>query len=422
VMTALLWVWSDEPTLTARFSVAQSIARKLWNHHVTAAISYQAFLKRLVRWTDPLLQILKPVLRRSMREAFPTHWRVAGHCVFGVDGSKLELPRTRSHQARFSAGARRNGASRRRSRQPSRQSQQSRRRKLDSAQLLITTLWHAGTGLPWDWRLGPAHGSERGQLVEMLSNLPRQSLLTADAGFVGYSLWSELQGAGHDLLIRVGSHVRLLKKLGFVREAGNTVYLWPEECRRRLQPPLVLRLVVVQGARHPWYLVTSVRDRKQLGDREVAEIYRRRWRVEVFYRHFKQTFARRKLRSHTADHALCEAEWSMLGLWGMLLRGERQLWREERIAPWRMSVAGVLRAFRGLLDRVWWEAGVEGVFEVELSRSVLDEYARQDKRSRGYPQKKYEPPCRPPQLQTATSKLRKHSQKIKARIKAGLTA
>ena len=60
----------------------------------------------------------------------------------------------------------------------------------------------------------------------------------------------------------------------------------------------MLRLVVAHGGRHPVYLVTSVLDGEELSDEQVINIYALRWGVELFYRHFKQTFGRRKLRSH----------------------------------------------------------------------------------------------------------------------------
>ena len=44
---------------------------------------------------------------------------------------------------------------------------------------------------------------------------------------------------------------------------------------------------------------------KKLSDRQIAEIYGLRWGIEVFYRTFKQTYARRKLRSHAAMNAAC---------------------------------------------------------------------------------------------------------------------
>jgi hypothetical protein len=50
----------------------------------------------------------------------------------------------------------------------------------------LTLLWHVGTGLPWAWETGPSDSSERAQLQEMLPKLPENSLIAADAGFVGY--------------------------------------------------------------------------------------------------------------------------------------------------------------------------------------------------------------------------------------------
>ena len=319
---ALLWVWSDEITLTGRFAAVFRIASRLWPREISQSISYQAFMKRLVRWTEPLLVPLQQALQQRSRQSLRLHWRIAGRVVFGVDGSKLDLARTVSNEKRFAPAAAHAGKPMWRFKKQSRQTDRSRQAKSNTPLLWMTTLWHAGTGLPWTWRLGPSDSSERGHLLDMVKNLPAHSLLTADAGFVGYGLWSMLRAAGHDLLIRIGSNVRLLKQLGFVRESHGTVYLWPDKAARRSQPPLVLRLVIVQGKRHPWYLVTSICDARQLKDHEIVEIYRRRWGIELFYRHFKQTFARRKLRSHTAEHVLCEVHWSTVGLWAMLLYAE----------------------------------------------------------------------------------------------------
>ena len=88
----------------------------------------------------------------------------------------------------------------------------------------------------------------------------RGALVTADAGFVGYEYWKALLDSGRHLLIRVGANVRLLKGLGYVREKDGLVYLWPDREAARDRPPLVLRLVVARGGRHPVYLVTSVLD------------------------------------------------------------------------------------------------------------------------------------------------------------------
>jgi hypothetical protein len=82
-------------------------------------------------------------------------------------------------------------------------------------------------------------------------------------------------------LIRVGANVRLLKKLGYAEETEGLVYLWPDRQARRKEPPLVLRLVVARGGRHPVYLVTSVLDGATLSDSQVVEIYALRWGIEL---------------------------------------------------------------------------------------------------------------------------------------------
>jgi hypothetical protein len=125
--------------------------------------------------------------------------------------------------------------------------------KSNSPQLWLTTLWHAGTGLPWDWRIGPADSSERAHLREMLGGLPAEALLAADAGFVGYEGLRQILAGGHHFLLRVGANVRLLRKLGWTRESAGTVYLWPDQAARRSQPPLVMRLVVAHNGKHPVY-------------------------------------------------------------------------------------------------------------------------------------------------------------------------
>ena len=210
----------------------------------------------------------------------------------------------------------------------------------------LTTMFHVGTGLPWDWRIGPSDSSERDHLRQMIAALPAGALVTADAGFVGYETWKAILDSGRHFLIRVGANVRLLRKLGYVEERKKgLVYLWPDREAKRNQPPLVLRMVVARGGRHPVYLVTSVLDETTLSDPQVVEIYALRWGIELFYRHFKQTFGCRKLRSHRADNAELEATWSLLGLWAMMLHAQVVL-KEKEVPPKRISVAGVLLGYR----------------------------------------------------------------------------
>ncbi|NJO55880.1 MAG: transposase [Rhodospirillales bacterium] len=285
----------------------------------------------------------------------------------------------------------------------------------------MTTLWHAGTGLPWDWRIGAADSSEREHWKDMLPQLPENALVTADAGFVGFEYVQAVIASGRHLLLRVGANVRLLRELGYAREQEGVVYLWPDQQAKAGQAPLMLRLVTAQGGKHPVYLVTSVLDTRRLSDTQVIELYRRRWGIELFYRHLKQTFARRKLRSGNAENARVEMEWSLLGLWGMGLYAQVQLTR-AKIEPKRLSVAKMLRGFRRTLRdyRHPIERGTTlcGV----LSEALIDEYPRKNKTSRNYPRKKQEKPPGPPHIQLATRAQIAQAKLIQAETQKGLSA
>ena len=430
IVTALLWAWSDETALTDRFFTARKIVVWMWGLTQKPASTYQAFLKMLKTWTVTLTLTLVTAFRRRMREDLEQRSLVCGFPVFGVDGSRLELPRTESNEQRFSpAAARRQrpkprGQSKRqaRARTKAARATRARQKKRNSPQMWLTMMWHVGTGLPWDWRLGPSDSSEREHLKQMIAALAAGALVTADAGFVGYEYWKALLDSGRHLLIRVGANVRLLKGLGYsVREKDGLVYLWPDREAQRRQPPLVLRLVVACGGRHPVYLVTSVLDEKILSNEQIIEIYSLRWGIEVFYRHFKQTFERRKLRSHTADHAQLEATWSLLGLWAMSLHAQVEL-AAHGIPARRISVAQFLRAYRGSMRE--YKSGPdpgESLHE-RLSEAAIDDYERTSKASRDYPRKKQGQAIGAPEVRRATKVQIETAQQIKHDYESRLTA
>jgi IS4 transposase len=424
VCAALLWAWSDEKTLTDRFCIARKIICRWSGEQEQPATSYQAFIKLLRRWTEPLRELLTEAFRARTKQSLASVWKVAGWLVLAVDGSKLDVPRTRRNEWRYSPKSKLSRAAqkRRRGRHSKRHTaQESRQRKANVPRVWLTMLWHVGSGLPWSWRAGAADSSERGHLQQMLGSLSEPALITADAGFVGYEVWKTLLDAGHHLLIRVGSNVRLLKNLGYARERKGLVYLWPDQKARACWPPLMLRLLKIHNGRHPVYLVTSVLDADRLSDAEAVSIYRRRWGIELFYRHCKQTFERRKLRSHNPDNVMIELDWSLLGMWALGLHSHQHLLRRG-VLPERVSFAGVLRAYRRPMREYKSLPDPGDRLTERLNVAIIDDYQRTDKRSRDYPRKKQETPTRPPILRIATTSQRAQAQHIKAKFKIRLTA
>jgi len=224
---------------------------------------------------------------------------------------------------------------------------------------------------------------------------------------VGYDFWAAILDAGHHFVARVGANVNLIRGLGYTRQYDHTVYLWPDSVAKKNQPPLVLRLivvhdVVVHDGKHPVYLVTDL-NKSQLSDKQAATIYAHRWGIELFFRTFKQTFNRSKLRGRSSENAKLELDWSLLGLWCVCLLGQRELVEED---PSRLSPATAIRAFQSTLRH--WRCRPDSKEEnlwSQLRIALLDDYNRTtDKTSRNYPRKKKRKRIGTPEITTATKR------------------
>jgi hypothetical protein len=112
----------------------------------------------------------------------------------------------------------------------------------------------------------------------------------------------------------------------------------------------------------------------------------------------------------------------LLGLWTMLLYAHQRLPRDPKKQP-RFSVARVLRAFRRAMQRCTRSPEDGESLREMLGVAVLDPYKRRDKRSRGYPRKKYESQAQPPKLANATTNQRILAQQVMSvQPTKGLTA
>jgi len=400
-VVALFWAWSNADGLKERFKQARNLAAKIFRWLPDPGGTYHGFMKQLWKWHVELQVLCIGEFRTLMKQDLFGHWKIAGFVVIAGDGSRIELPRTVANEAAYSPkrkktkkgkkGSRKQGKSKRgkRSRKVKRQSQESISKKANSPQMWLTLFWHVGTGLPWAWRTGPSGSSERDHLQEMLPELPKNTLITADAGFMGYEFWDAVMTAGHSFVIRAGANVRLLKKLGFSREYENTIYLWPDWAAKRDLPPLTLRVVWVHNGKQPMCLITNVLSKKRLSDRQIAQIYKARWGVELFFRTFKQTFGRRKLRSRKAEHAKLEAEWSLVAVWAVCLLAQREI-ANSGGDPRRLSPAGAIKAIQEVVchyrnrpdaptDSLGWM----------LRHALQDDYQRtSSKTARSYPAKR----------------------------------
>ncbi len=384
----ILLAWSAEQTLGERFDAGVALLRTLFPHWCLGT-TYTGWYEAQARWLDGLQPVIAARLRRQVQDAAGRHRTREGWCAFAVDGSRVECPRTRANEQTLGCAGKQRTA----------------------PQLFLTTVWHMGTGLPWDYRLGPGTASERRHLEEMLADLPPQALLVADAGFTGYDLYRRILAAGHSFLLRVGSNVHLLRQLGTVQQEGPaTVYLWPQDHEQ--EPPLKLRLIVRGEGQRRMHLVTNVLEAAALSDQAAGVLYELRWGVEVFFRSTKQTLQRRRMLSRTPAAARGELHWAVLGLWLLgLLSVTAILARAGDPLAWSAALARrrVRQAMRPPA------AGRPGTLLELLGTAVQDGYQRHgSKRARNWPHKKREKPPGDPKIEVATAEQRRKAQAFTA--------
>jgi hypothetical protein len=375
---ATIMAWDEGQTLTTRFEDACAAARQA-HRHWTLGTSYSGFADALERSTPPLARALKRRFQHAMLRIAGPYQRRGRWIALAADGTRLEAPHTAANERELGCAG----------------------RDKTAPQVFLTTLWHMGTGLPWDYRVGPGTASERTHLKQMVPDLPPEALVVADAGFVGYALCLRLLRHGKHFLLRVGGNLTLLKGLGdHHEERDGLVYLWPQKHRRRR--PLVLRLIVLRHGEQEVDLLTDVLDEARLTDDEAATLFGMRWGEEVFDRSYKQTMQRRKLLSRRAGTCLAEAQWTLLGLWLLGLMTVSRL-IDEGIDPLEMSVARARDAVRGALRRRRPRRGPRSL-DAMWRAAVKDRYVRHtSKAARNYPRKKREKPPRPPRIRSATT-------------------
>jgi hypothetical protein len=411
IMVAIVWVWSNDATLTGAFAEAHRWSIQVLGRTVVG--TFQGMLKALVTWTATLLPILARCLQQLMEKHGGKHWRVGLWLALAVDGSRISVPRTKDNENAFCAPnyGKSNTAKYRRKKKKKAKRLRRRSKPMQPVkpQIWITLLWHMGLQMPWGWKTGPSYANERDHFREMLTEqkFPANTLFCADAGFTGYDLWKAMMDAGYSLLIRVGANVKLLRKLGYVRERKNFVYFWPDKAARKQQPPLVLRLLRLQVGRCVMSLVTNVLSNQQLSERQAIRLYQLRWGVELQFRTVKQTFGRRKLRSRTPGRAYVELDWSLMGLWMIQLFAVKEQIKIGQV-PADCSVALAIQIVRATLRR--WSELPEETFATRLRDATKDSYKRKTSKAARYkPDYKDKPAAGMPKVLTAT---RKHKTRL----------
>lgn len=375
VLGALMMCWASGSSLAARFNLARACAVEIHPTRKRPGTGYNGFIDCLARRSTRLIETLTLAYRKRLIELAAENYCTFGFIVFGADGTKIELARSDSNLEHFGVA----------------------NKKHAGPEMLLCGLFHVATRSPWAFAHDVAKGSERALLALMLPYLPKNSLVLADAGFVGWNTITALIDAGQHFVIRAGANVKLLRKLCHVEMHGDIVYLWPDRQQKKNQPPLVLRCVRVRDKRgREMCLLTNVLDQKRLSDKQITELYKMRWHVEVSYRWLKMSLNGRKMLSQSAAHAQLELDWTLMSLWTLTLISLAQ-----GVPGKETSIAGTLQIVRSAMTQR--RTPHRQRLTDQLRHARRDGYTRQSSKSkRHWPKRSRLHRCGSPQVRMPT--------------------
>jgi len=269
-----------------------------------------------------LLQELAVHVAQGLEQTAPEHWRWHGRSVCLADGSTSTLPDTADNQRAFPQA-------------------KTQKKGLGFPIIRWVVLVSLMTALVQGFQYGPYQGKETGEsalLQPLLVYLRRGDILLGDRLFGTYALMASLLGRGVDLVAR--KHHGRKTDYSQARKLGTNDYLvvWrkPEDRPNWLDAELFALLPDTMPVREirvlvtePGYrvkellVVTTLLDPLEYPAADIAELYSKRWQVELDIRSLKVYLGMDRLSCRSP--ALVEKEiWARLLTYNLVRKAAAQ--------------------------------------------------------------------------------------------------
>ncbi len=392
VLLTMTWCCGDSEG--ERFATARAFYVSCHQKRRRPGDSLQGFQMALARLPMRVLRALAAGLRQQLAQRWVDALRIGkgGYVPLACDGSRLECPRTQELQTRLGEAG-----------------------KADSPPMVyLSALVLLPLGLLWSWRLGKGTASEHNHLRCLLNTLPQRALIVADAFYQGYELYAAILEAKASFLVRLSSRSRLYTAQGvrLDRLRQTLVYYWPEKTAQdKGKPPLHLRLLRVRGPKADVWLLTNVLDPRELNHRQIAQLYRWRWRNEGLFRQYKRLLGKVKLQSRTVALVHREAEGSLIALQLLLALATqtRSLGGKVVVLDSLESPRRILLRIRGSIAAKLRSLGPRqfAAYQEMLERVRSEDRQRTSRKVRqAWPRRKDHKPPQPPVILTMDEALK----------------
>ena len=302
----------------------------------------------------------------ACEDQVPSRWLWKKRHVHLVDGTTVSMPDTISNQRDY----------------PQPNTQQP---GLGFPVARMVVLLSLATAMLTGMEMGPYAGKETGEtalLRQLLDRLQPGAILLADRYYCSYFMIALLRERGVDFVVRLhqrrGTDFRYGHRLGH----GDHIAIWlrparPEWMDRETyeRMPAYLRVREVQVQVHqPGFRVeslvvaTTLTDAETYSQEDLAELYHRRWLVELDIRAIKITLGMDVLRCKSAEMVRREI-WTCLLTYNLIRKAMLQAAVEARRCPRQLSFTAAVQkiAAAWVTIVVCAEATALSLMEVHLS-------------------------------------------------------
>ncbi|MCI0353768.1 MAG: IS4 family transposase, partial [Acidobacteria bacterium] len=264
----------------------------------------------------------------------PSAWRWRDREVKLVDGTTVSMPDTPENQERFP---------------------QSRQQKpgLGFPLARLVAIVSLSCGAVLEWAVGPCEGKQTGEtaLLWRLANcFSSGDVVVADRCYAGYFMMALLMLLGVDVVVRQHQCRNTDFRRGLRLGKRDHVVIWVRPRRpawmdkatyEAMPATLILREVRVGG----WTLVSTFTDAKAVHKRELLDLYRLRWQVELDLRSIKTVMQMNILRCKSPEMVCKEIAVHLLA-YNLVRAVMAQAAYLGHVLPRELSCKGTLQLLR----------------------------------------------------------------------------
>jgi len=321
-------------------AVARALSARVAQGQAPSSLNTGPYCKARARLPLGLLERMGQEVGRGLCVGQPATWRWRNREVKLVDGTVVSMPDTRANQARFPQNH-----------------QQSAGLGFPLARAVAIISLSCGAVL--QWAVGPCEGKETGEtalLWGLAHKLVRGDVVVIDRCYAGYFMLAWLMHWGVDVVVRQHQRRHTDFRQGKRMGARDHVVHWDRPQRpawmdaatyAAMPQSLLLREVRSAG----WTLVSTLTDAKEVSKRELLDLYRLRWQVELDFRSIKAVMQMDILRCKTPQ-MVCKEIAAHLLAYNLVRAVMARAAYLSAVLPRQLSFKGALQVLRAFEENL----------------------------------------------------------------------